>query len=299
MLANWVKQKTTSTGTGDITLTSVDGFPTLNNTVGLDLPVSYHILRDSDGEPIEAGIGYLSASATFVRAKITARYIGGVLTQTSVSAVNLGIDDTDGTYRVIFAPLATSVKSSLPGIDSVTSGVKRMVTSRHFLWDSNGDTKGIGANNFFIVPFELDTEMEITRCGIAVATAGAASKIRVGVYACLPNGTPGKKLLETGDIDSTTTGVKDVVFSSSRRLPAGWYYVGILSNVAGVAVRAYQASRLFPTPLGLNASLVPITCRNRPETNGWSSMPETFNMSGSTAILALLDYPPRIALGTG
>lgn len=299
MLANWVKQKTTSTGTGDITLTSVDGFPTLNNAVGLNLPVSYHILRDSDGEPIEAGIGYLSASATFVRAKITARYIGGVLTQTSVSAVNLGTDDTDGTYRVIFAPLATSVKSSLPGIDSVTSGIKRMVTSRHFLWDSNGDTKGIGANNFFIVPFELDTEMEITRCGIEVTTAGAASKTRVGVYACMPNGTPGNILLETGDINSSTTGVKDVVFSSSRRLPAGWYYVGILSNVAGVAVRAYQASRLFPSPLGLNSSLVPIACRNGTVTSGWSSMPTTFAMAGSSAIAALLDFAPRIALGTG
>lgn len=299
MHANWARNTTTTTGTGSLTLSSVSGYPSIDDSVGLNIPVTYHILRNSDGKPLESGIGYLSASTTFVRSKITSKYIASTLTQTSVTAVNLGTDDTDGTWRLVFAPLGTCLKPSIPNVDSVSSGIKRMVFSKHILWDGNGDTKAIGANNFYIVPFELDAEMEITRCGIEVTTLGAASKTRVGVYACLPDGTPGNIILETGDIDSTATGVKDTVFSSSRRLPAGWYYVGILSNVAGVAVRANQAARIMSSPFGTTSALLPITCRYHSVGSGWSSMPTTFTMAGSSTIAAGLDFCPRICLGTG
>jgi len=67
LLADRVKETTTSTGTGNITLAgAVSGFRTFNATFGTNVRFYYAIVGQSSTE-WEVGEGYLSASTTLVR----------------------------------------------------------------------------------------------------------------------------------------------------------------------------------------------------------------------------------------
>lgn len=65
MLADRVKETTTTTGTGNITLAgAATGFQTFNAAFGTDTVFGYCIALGSEWE---VGVGYLSASTTLVR----------------------------------------------------------------------------------------------------------------------------------------------------------------------------------------------------------------------------------------
>lgn len=70
--ANRVKDSTTTTGTGNITLsgTAPTGFVSFNTAYGLNHPFEYSI-SSSGGSEWETGVGYLSGSTTLVRARVT------------------------------------------------------------------------------------------------------------------------------------------------------------------------------------------------------------------------------------
>ena len=72
MLANWVRATSSTTGTGNLTLSSVSGYPQPSGAFAVGQRWAYCLLDDSTGKPIEAGIGYLSAATTFVREYPTA-----------------------------------------------------------------------------------------------------------------------------------------------------------------------------------------------------------------------------------
>lgn len=67
-----VRETTTTTGVGDITLAgAVTGFVTFNAAIGLNLPFDYFV-EGIDGNGVatgewEVGVGYLSGSSTLVR----------------------------------------------------------------------------------------------------------------------------------------------------------------------------------------------------------------------------------------
>jgi hypothetical protein len=71
--ADRVKDTTTTTGTGDLTLsgTAPTGFQSFNTGLGVGPKFGYAI-SSSGGSEWETGIGYLSGSTTLVREKITA-----------------------------------------------------------------------------------------------------------------------------------------------------------------------------------------------------------------------------------
>ena len=107
MLGNWIKQTSTSTGTGNLTLAAVTGFPTFANQFAAGEYFYYTILNDSDGTPMESGIGHMSDSATLVRDKPLATFVAGTYNDNDPAAVTLAA----GTKRVICsmeqgAPLA-------------------------------------------------------------------------------------------------------------------------------------------------------------------------------------------------
>lgn len=69
MFADRVKETTTSTGTGDLTTAgAVSGFRTFNTAFGTNRPFKYAIVG---GTEWETGWGYLSASTTLVRARVS------------------------------------------------------------------------------------------------------------------------------------------------------------------------------------------------------------------------------------
>jgi len=88
-LADRVKDSTTTTGTGNLTLsgTAPTGFQTFNAAFGTNTRF-YYAISSSSGSEWEVGIGYLSASTTMVRDKITASSNSG-------AAVNLSAGTKD------------------------------------------------------------------------------------------------------------------------------------------------------------------------------------------------------------
>lgn len=95
-------ETTTTTGTGDMTTAgAVTGYRTLNAAVGTGVMVDYCIVAvDASGVPTgdwEAGMGYLSASTTFVRANPKS---GSAATPISFAA---------GTKRIFITQIADNV----------------------------------------------------------------------------------------------------------------------------------------------------------------------------------------------
>lgn len=88
MFADRVKETTTTTGTGSLTLLgAVSQFRTFNTAFGTDAPFYYAIVGQS-GTEWEVGIGHLSASTTLVRDRVTA-------SSNSNAAVNLSAGTKD------------------------------------------------------------------------------------------------------------------------------------------------------------------------------------------------------------
>ncbi len=83
-----VKDTTTSTGTGNITLsgTAPTGFRTFASAVAINDPVNYCI---EGGSEWEVGRGYLSASTTLVRDFVLASSNGGALVNFSAGTKNV------------------------------------------------------------------------------------------------------------------------------------------------------------------------------------------------------------------
>ena len=95
MLANRVKETTSTTGTGSFTTTgAVSGFRTFNTAFGTNTRFTYWAVNDTDNE-WETGIGYMSDAITLVREYVQ--------------------DSTNSGSKVIFttAPSLYGIKSTL------------------------------------------------------------------------------------------------------------------------------------------------------------------------------------------
>lgn len=86
MLANGIRETSTTTGTGSVTLASVTGFTRFSNGFAISSLASYAI---NDGNNWEWGIGTVGAGNILDRTTITATLVSGVYTTTSATAISL------------------------------------------------------------------------------------------------------------------------------------------------------------------------------------------------------------------
>lgn len=106
MLADFVKESTTTTGTGTLTLTAMTGYARFSQAFAVGSMVYYSI---RNGNNFESGIGQTGASNTLLRITVKSTLSGGVYTTSSPAALNLS-----GNSEVI----ATPIHDSLPFIDN-------------------------------------------------------------------------------------------------------------------------------------------------------------------------------------
>jgi hypothetical protein len=256
MLGNWARCTTTTTGTGNLTLSSVSNYPTINDSVGLVVRFYYCILDDSTGDPIEAGVGYLSGSTTLVREKILATYVSSTFDQTSPSAVSLAA----GTKRVIVAAIMQSSNPALPIVGN-SFGAKYLGNgaTRADLTAGTFDAMNLdGRLNAF--PWYHDYGGEVDAFVCLVNTAQASKIARIGLYTVsMTTGTPETLIVESGSIDIASTGVKVSTFTA-RVIPPGWYVIAVLSNstTATIIGSSANAQTCFPNsaPWGAQADMV-------------------------------------------
>lgn len=288
MLANWAKATTSTAGTGDLTLVAVSGFPEFGDVFSIGQIVGYSVLN-SNGEPVEEGIGCYSAVNTLTRTAVCATYTGGVYDNTAPTAVSLS-----GAYTVI----ASSVRGMAPTLPQINTAASARYysTPSHQLSTS---TSTIYVGNLAAVPFLYTAARPVDAFALEVTTAGTGAVARVGLYAVGANGLPAKRLIESADIDCSTTGVKVATFGAVS-IPPGWYYILLVCKTANVIVRTHGAgigSMFMTNMLGQSAFNAPYSFARIAGWNaGWTSLPEDAPAGTWSYITATSEYAPHVAL---
>jgi hypothetical protein len=225
-LGNWIRQTTTTTGTGDLTLASVSGWATFSSqfTAGADGAGDYFyyaVVDDSTGAPLEAGIGRLSASTTLVRSRVLATLSSG-----TYSEANTPLSLPAGTKRVICSDLAGARRMSVPGIRNSDS-TNRLLGPGN-IHTSGGNSFTLNAANIYCIAFEVVSPCFVSGMAVRVNTSAASSSVRLGLYRVNANLEPGDLIDGTGDIVTTASGQVSANFSGgTRRLRAGWYFAAL------------------------------------------------------------------------
>lgn len=289
MQANWTKAATSTVGTGDLTLAAVTGFPTFGDVFSVGQIVAYSILT-GNGEPVEEGIGCYSAADTLTRTYVCGTYTGGVYDNTAPSAISLS-----GTYSVI----ASNVRGMAPTLPQIDTGAaaRYYSTPSHQL---STQARAVTAGDLYAIPMLFNAGRPIDAFALEVTTLGASAVARCGLYSVGANGLPAKRLIESADIDCSTTGVKVSTFGAVS-IPPGWYYTLLVCRAANVSFRAYNGGGADKINginlLGQSAFNAPHTSARVAGWNtGWASMPETAPSGTWTRVTATAEFAPQVQL---
>jgi hypothetical protein len=218
MLANNVRETTTSEGAGDIVLDGAsENGRTLASQYALSAPIDY--LVDNGAGEFESGVGHLSASAVLVRdlpldgssalpvnfSAGTKQVFVGVGVQNSTSS-SLGFNDT-----------GTSVKFMLPCNLSRINGTQALTVNRQY---------------FMEAPFLRGALVDLIGVYVSTGAGTVANKMHVGLYEVDPlTGTAGKLIIETTNLDPSVAGIVSGSVPETF-IQAGVYIISIWSDAA-------------------------------------------------------------------
>lgn len=291
MLGDGIKQTSTSSGTGALTVAAVPGSVALSQAFAIGQMLAYSIYTGGDSAPVfrEAGIGYLSAASTLVRARVTATFDGS----SAYNATNPTATDFAGAaITVICTPHASTLMSVLPTVDGQTAGINRFITSAGRSISQSQQT--VPGQTVFYLPFLLRTAAPIASLAVNILV-GAAGAAQLGIYQMTEKGYPGKLLASVTGIDTSTTGLKNIPLAAPIMLPAGDYFTAFVAS-GGPAVTGYTTNVgqiLGGAPFGFNGTS-PVEFRTESSTS--AVLPATAaTTTGGTGIGA--QHPPCVFLG--
>lgn len=238
MIGNWIRQTTTTTGTGSLILAAASGYPRFYDVFSILGRRFFYAILNADGSPVESGVGYLTDATTMVRAKILATMSGGTYTDANATAVSL----TSGTYTVICAAdesahsvVAPDVNKILNTSNSTYTNGPRWIVSAHKSHNSGTTTPGV--NFAFYIAFKLENPADVTSMALYVTSASAGSTCGLALFDCNEKGAPGTKILDAGTLDLSVSGMVSGTVTRKRLAP-GWYFAA-LAFVGSATVRAF------------------------------------------------------------
>jgi len=212
MLANFVKETVSAAPlTGDILLNGkFDAAHIAFGTMYADGdPVIY---LAEDGDDREIGIGTYNLTADSITRDAPLETIdSGVFDNTSPAKISL----TSATVVHVVSSSQSSAKIHFKyaaGIRVCSEGT------------TDTDYSGFTADTFYASPFELDSDITITALAMKViANPVASSTVRVGIYTMGTDGLPDKLIVESGELDTSTTGAKIATIASTI-IKKGYYF---------------------------------------------------------------------------
>lgn len=235
MLAEFVKETTTTATNGNIILAAVSGFPRFSDLFSVGEPISFAVLDNTTGAPLEACHGRLSDANTLVIDRVVTSFTGGVINQTNPTALTLPA----GTKRVICTPNAGSLVVAPHNIPAIGTDNLRLLYP-------DGQTIGVGAhgaltvvpNIVYYVPIVIKMSQLLDAVMFRLTTVVASSNARAGIYTAGADGKPGIKLVESALVDTSANSPPEKICSfTARRFKPGMHYIGITFSHA-VAVNA-------------------------------------------------------------
>jgi hypothetical protein len=285
MLGNGIKQTTATTGTGNLALAAVAGYPTLVNVMPIGWRFKY-VALDSAGLFEEAGIGYLADATTMVRAKINATFSGGVYNNSNPTALSLS-----GTTTIICTPDESSLESMPATVDSQSTGVGRWLTCAGRT--ATQSPAAPSALRVYYTSFLLRIASPINALMLAVTTAGAAATVaRCGLHFSNEKGYIGNLIVSTGDLDTATTGNKAGTFSPIM-LPSGRYVAScVFSGTPGVTGYTSAFGNVIGgSPFGMSTASPPTPVDFRYETVVSAVIPSTPSLTTSSSLFGVAHGP--------
>jgi hypothetical protein len=218
MLANFTEE--TCTGTGDTLALAgaTSGMIAFSESYSDGDLVAY-VLEDSGGTIKVAGIGaYVSATDDIAR-NDSWNWNGTVIDDNPSSNIAL----SGSTHTIRCSANDTVLRKPIPKL--FAAAIKCGEGS------GNVTFTGFAANIFYCIPFQMRAEMSVTKLGMDVDAAVASSFVRLGIYTMGLNGEPDSLIVDSGAIDTSTTGNKTATVASFK-LKAGYYYAVILGDSA-------------------------------------------------------------------
>ena len=106
----------------------------------------------------------------------------------------------------------------------------------------------VTADRLYAIPFVAARAMTVDRIAIKVTTLAAGKKARLGIYNSGSDGEPSSLVLDAGEVDVSSVGVKAITISQS--LTKGLYWLACVSD-GTPSVQRYYA---YATPYGIHSS---------------------------------------------
>lgn len=244
MLGYGIKETTTTSGTGTLTLSAVTGFARFSNVFPVGSSVMYSLL-DSSLQPIESGVGTVGAGNTLSRDKISSTIVSGTYNDLTPTATSL-----TGTTTVICTGLASGFATTIPNVNTVitTSGAtpqRLVMDTRVNMHTASSAGLTMIANMLYLTPFKLDFDVIATGIALRIGTGSSGKSIIAGLYQLDHRGYPAKLLGQTASTAAATSGVNwSASFSGGNvKLIPGMYVIGIVSDgtpaIGAIANQAY------------------------------------------------------------
>lgn len=229
MLANAVKETTTTSGTGTVTLSEAAGFARFSAAFAVGDLVAYAI---KDGSNWEWGIGTIGASNTLARTYVMATLVSGTYTTDGAAAIALSGSSAD-----VFA---TNHSGAWQGIGSAQKTGSDVYIFGHGLSAGAFATQAQTTGQIVYSGVSIQRPFKVTALAINVTTASAGgTTARIGLYAADTAGVPGKLLVDAGDVATDSTGFKEASVSSFVLLPGQYWSAAIFSGTPTVRGAAY------------------------------------------------------------
>jgi hypothetical protein len=288
MIVNGTLESTTTTGTGNLTIAAVAGFPRISDSIAIGVPFPYVIqTQDSPPVPRESGIGYLSDANTLVRG---ASWTWDGTTANSISAAALSLT---GEHYVLIGPSAQSCAPPAGHLLSAAPTRYGYLTGQVI---SAADVRSMVADRLYLSAGLLDRAAVLDALMVSVTTASSSTgALMAGVWQQDASGTA-RLIAQTGTANPGTTGIKDLAFATDVFLSAGEYVFGVVSNqTAAIAANASalnSTSRMSCLGMSNATRPLPIVTARQDLSGGWSSLPSTLTPTSFGA--AGSEFPPMI-----
>ena len=277
MISSNVRETTTTTGTGAITLEGAsENGRTFSSQKAISERFPYYI--DDRAGNFEEGVGYLSASTTLVREKP----IDG--------SAALPVSFAAGTKQVfIGASTANLVKDAL-GFSAIANNVKFMLP---FNLGRLNSTQVLVANRQYFFEAYFVRAALVDLMGVYVSTGGGTSsnKMHIGLYEVNPlAGVAGNLLIEAVNLNPSVAGLISGSVTETL-IQSGLYVMSIWCDVA-VTIKANDVSIRAPSALKCSSAFGVSGHDYTSSLTGLTGLPDpatvtTNNLSGGLMTIAI------------
>lgn len=239
MLGNFIKETSATTGTGTVSLSAVTGFSRFSDQFAVGRSVAYAI---EDGGNRETGIGTIGAANTLERTVVLSKLQSGVYSESPETGLSLS-----GNATVFIAPDRSALFGGFGGVATDAELYSGHVVLSATPSRSQADPLGEYA---YLTPFLLLGRAKIKALSANCSAADAGAISRFGLYSTGKDGRPDRLIVQTGDVDASSTGAK-VASVAQTVLAPGWYYTCLANRSGYPSYYAYATTQnRLTTPLG-------------------------------------------------